>query len=340
MGAPYVSIKRLVDNSMAAMLSAVEIYNKPQMTYRDEVTVMMVVNAWELALKAALRQKNRSIFYLKKRSAPYRSLTLDDALSRVTVNKLWPVVLDGPALTANIKALSEYRDRAIHLYNARGLGAVIYPFLQQNVLNYRDFVLAKFNKDLADSMTWQLLPLGATAPADVVRFMRVDKDSTMVTEVHQFINEIRRFMDEAEAAGSDMSRVATIYDINLQSVKKMSSADLVVAIAPTADGQVVLRKIDPNQTHPYNLTELLRRVNDKRPGRKLTTHDHQVLCWKESLRDDTRYAWKHRNDASQVWSGEAISYMASIPDERYDQIRVEYSGHRRTETQKRQPHAL
>ncbi|MDV6305364.1 hypothetical protein R3P93_22600 [Rhodococcus cerastii] len=60
MSAPYVSIKRLVDNSLAAMLAAVEVYNKSQMTYRDEVAVMLVVNAWELALKATLRQQRQS----------------------------------------------------------------------------------------------------------------------------------------------------------------------------------------------------------------------------------------------------------------------------------------
>ncbi|WFS11945.1 DUF3644 domain-containing protein [Rhodococcus aetherivorans] len=165
MGAPYVSIRRLVDNSLAAMLAALEVYNKPQMTYRDEVTVMLIVNAWELALKATLRQKNLSIFYRKKRGEKYRSVTLDDALGKVTAHNLWPAPIDGLAVTANVKALAEYRDRAIHLYNAQGLGAVIYPFLQQNVLNYRDFILARFKKDLADSMTWQLLPLGATAPS-------------------------------------------------------------------------------------------------------------------------------------------------------------------------------
>lgn len=37
MSAPYVSIKRLVDNSLATMLAAVEVYNKPQMTYCDEM---------------------------------------------------------------------------------------------------------------------------------------------------------------------------------------------------------------------------------------------------------------------------------------------------------------
>ena len=321
---PYVSIKRLVDNSFAAMLAAVEIYNKPQMTYRDEVTVMLIINAWELALKAALKQKSRSIFYPKKRGERYRSIGLDDALGRVTAEKLWPSSIDGLAITANVKALAEYRDRAIHLYNAQGLGAVIYPFLQQNVLNYRDFMLVKFKKDLADSMTWQLLPLGATAPADAVQFMKVDKNATMVAEVQEFIHELRQLMDDVESAGSDLARVATVYDINMQSVKKITSADLVVAISPTADGQVVLRKTDPNQTHPFSMKELLRRVNVKRKGRRLTTYDYQAICWRQSLRENAKYAWKHSSGASHVWSSEAVNYLASLTDEQYLAIRSEY----------------
>ncbi|WP_447645178.1 DUF3644 domain-containing protein [Nocardioides zeae] len=329
MSAPYVSIRRLADNSLSAMLSAVEVYNKPQMTYRDEVTVMLVVNAWELALKATLRQKNQSIFYPKKRGERYRSIGIDDALARVGSNGLWPVGVSGAAVTANIKALAEYRDRAIHLYNAQGLGAVIYPFLQQNVLNYRDFMLAKFKKDLADSMTWQLLPLGATAPADVVQFMKVDRNSKMIAEVEDFINELRVLMDAVEKSEGDIGRVATVYDINLQSVKKMSSADLVVAVSSTADGQVVVRKTDPNQTHPYSATELLNRVNAKRSGRKLTSYDLQAICWKELLREEAKYAWKHSNGATHVWSGEAISYLVSLTDERYAAVRSEYGAHRR-----------
>ncbi|GAF48826.1 DUF3644 domain-containing protein [Rhodococcus wratislaviensis] len=330
MGAPYVSIRRLVDNSLAAMLSAVEVYNKPQMTYRDEVTVMLVVNAWELALKATLRKAHRPIFYQKKRGERYRSITLDDALGRVAAQKLWPTGIDGPAISANIKALSEYRDRAIHLYNAKGLGAVIYPFLQQNVLNYRDFMVARFNRDLADSMTWQLLPLGATAPADAVHFMRVDTSATVVTEVQDFIDELRGYMDEAEAAGSDLARVATVYDIHLQSVKKLESADLLVAVSPTADGQVVLKKTDPNQTHPYSMTELLSKVNERHTGRRLNQYDYQAVCWKEDLRSNTKYAWKHSNGSAHVWSGDAVSHLAALTDAYYHQVRTEYRDYMRT----------
>jgi hypothetical protein len=312
------------------MLAGIEIYNKPQVTYRDEITVILIVNSWELALKATLRQAGRSIFYPKPRGERYRSIGLDDALDRVRNNKLWPSGIDGPAATANVKALAESRDRAIHLYNAQGLGAVIHPFLQQNVLNYRDFMLAKFNKDLADSITWQLLPLGATAPADAVQFMKVDKNATMVAEVQEFIDELRHLMDEVEAAGSDMTRVATVYDINMQSVKKMTSADLVVAISSTADGQVVVRKTDPNQTHPFSMTELLVRVNEKHAGRKLTTYDYQAVCWKQALRENTKYAWKHSNSAAHVWSGDAVSYLASLLDKQYDAIRAEYREFLRT----------
>lgn len=325
MAAPYVSIRRLTDNSLSAMLSAIEIYNKPQVTYRDEVTVILIVNAWELALKAMLQKADKSIFYPKKRGEPrYRSLTIDDAIKRVTSAGLWPTEVDTPAVVANVKALTEYRDRAIHLYNAKGLGAVIYPFLQQNVLNYRDLMFAKFKKDLADSITWQLLPLGASAPADAVSFMRVQKDATMVNEVRQFIDELRSLMDEAEAAGGDTARVATVYDINLQSVKKVTSADLVVAVSPGADGRVVIKKTDPNETHPYNMTQLLVRVNEKREGRILNSHDFQSICWKEGMRENPRFAWKHRNGLSFDWSGEAVSFMASKSDDYYDKARAEY----------------
>lgn len=91
MSAPYFSIKRLLDNSLAAMLAAVGVYNKPQMTYRDEATVMLIINAWELALKATLLQKNRSIFCPKQRGERYRSVGLDDALRWVAAELGIPI---------------------------------------------------------------------------------------------------------------------------------------------------------------------------------------------------------------------------------------------------------
>src|ERR1700685_4274326 len=53
--------KQLVDKSGAAALAAIEIYNKPDFRYRDESFVILLVNAWELLLKAKILKdaKNR-----------------------------------------------------------------------------------------------------------------------------------------------------------------------------------------------------------------------------------------------------------------------------------------
>lgn len=327
MAQPYVSSRRLVANSLSAMLSAIEVYNKPRMEYRDEVTVVLVVNAWELALKAALRQAGRRIFYPKGRGQPYRTLAAEDALKQVTNHKLFPDGVDGKALAANVTALIDYRNRAVHLY-AADLGELIYPFLQTSVLNYRDFMLDRFNRDLADSITWQLLPLGAKAPTEPIQFMKAEPATSAVREVQGFIEDLRNLLDDTQASGADMQRVAAVYDVHLRTTKAVTGADLVVSVAKEGE-RVMVRRTDPNQTHPYSATELIERVNAKRKGRALTSYDHQALCWKEGLRDDQRMAWKHSNGATHVWSGDAVSHMAGLDDSYYDEVRGEYRTHLR-----------
>lgn len=320
---PSVSSRRLVANSLSAMLAAIEVYNKPRMEYRDEVTVLLVVNAWELALKAALKRASKRIFYKKQRNEPYRTLSIEDALRQVVNHKLFPAGIDGQALSVNVRALIEYRNRTTHLY-AADLGEMVYPFLQTSILNYRDFMLDQFQKDIADSITWQLLPLGAKAPSEPVQFMKAMPSASAVAEVHEFIDDLRKMIDRAEADGADMQRVAAVYDVHLRTTKAVSSADLVVSV--TKEGEhVLVKKTDPNQSHPYNTTELLERVNAKRNGRTLTTRDYQALCWKENLRQNSRMAWKHKKGQSHNWSGEAVNHMAKLNDNYYDKVRAEYS---------------
>lgn len=83
MARPYVSHIKLCDNSRAAMLAAIEVYNKHQTTYREQVVTVLVVNAWELILKAALPKAKKNIFYKKKRGEDYRSLSLEHCIADV-----------------------------------------------------------------------------------------------------------------------------------------------------------------------------------------------------------------------------------------------------------------
>lgn len=43
--------QELADKSVAAMMSAIEVYNKPDFKYREETFAILAINAWELLLK-------------------------------------------------------------------------------------------------------------------------------------------------------------------------------------------------------------------------------------------------------------------------------------------------
>lgn len=325
MARPYVSHKKLCDNSRAAMLAAIEFYNKPQTTYREQVVTVLIVNAWELILKAALRKSGKNIFYEKRRGEAYRSISLERCLADMKKFNLWPDTVDGESVCANLSALIEYRNKTIHLYVSEDLGSILYSFLQPSIINYRDFRLAVFGKDLADDITWTLLPLAAKTPSEMVRSLRVDGDGGSSQVVAEFIGELRRIVAEAEDLGADLGRIAVVQEYNMQSGKKISRADLEVAINPDATGKVVQRKIDPNETHPFSATELIDRVNRSRKiGRKLNSHDLICMAWKYKLREDEKYVWRGKHNQTCVWSGTALSFLSNKTDEEYERVREEY----------------
>ena len=48
----------LIDKSIGSMLSAIEIYNKPDFKYREETFTILAINSWELLLKARILKLN------------------------------------------------------------------------------------------------------------------------------------------------------------------------------------------------------------------------------------------------------------------------------------------
>jgi len=44
--------RNLADKSVQAAISAIEVYNKPDFSYREESFSLLMLNAWELLLKA------------------------------------------------------------------------------------------------------------------------------------------------------------------------------------------------------------------------------------------------------------------------------------------------
>ena len=126
----------LLDKSMASMLSAIEIYNKPDFKYREETFAILAINAWELLFKAYILKQNkyntRSIYELEpallknnKRSESKKVIARNRSgnpktISIYTAIKKIEAILP-KNLKVNIEALIEPRDNAVHFYNMTSL---------------------------------------------------------------------------------------------------------------------------------------------------------------------------------------------------------------------------
>ncbi|HEY4718380.1 MAG TPA: DUF3644 domain-containing protein [Anaerolineales bacterium] len=290
---PRGSYKALRNHSRAAMLAAIEIYNKPRMTYRDETFCILLINSWELLLKAILAKNKKRIYYPKERGQPYRTFSIEDAL--VKTQKFFPSSIGFQPVSKNIQMLITYRNNAIHFYNQRAFQVVIYGLAQTSIVNYRDLLLSKFNIDIANEMTISLLPLSFGIMPDPIEFLQKAKIRTHKNKaVAQYLKEISMATKELESQELDTTRFLTVYTVNLQSVKKVTSADIKVAVAGFSEGSeplIVERRVDPNISHSWRQKDVLKKLGFELNGIRFSPYTFQALVWMYDIKNKPHLCW-------------------------------------------------
>jgi Domain of unknown function (DUF3644) len=127
--------KSLVGKSISSMLSAIEIYNKPDFKYRDETFAILATNSWELLLKARIlrlsNNKISSILLYEKRKKKdgklskkaYRVQNRSNNYNTISLFKAYDILINEYGDTIkqivreNLQALVEIRDNSIHFIN-------------------------------------------------------------------------------------------------------------------------------------------------------------------------------------------------------------------------------
>lgn len=308
------SYRKLLANGKAALLAAIEIYNKPRIDYRDECFVILLLNAWELVVKAILAKKHQSIFYPKRRKEPYRTYSLTDALRKA--EQFLPAALGVQALRLNIELLSTYRDNAVHFYNAPRFGSVIYALAQTSIVNLRDLLKAVFDLELANDITWQLLPLGLDAPLDPLDFISGrEGPAKQSVAVKQFLAQIAASTRELESQRQDTGRLLTVFKVKLESTKKIGNADVLVGVQRAADGVkgplIVAKTMDPNVTHPLRMKELLEAVGVLH-GARFTSGTFQAIAWKYGIKANATFCWKSSVGELVRYSHETATFIKRL----------------------------
>jgi hypothetical protein len=309
------SYRKLLDNAKAAIMAAIEIYNKPTFKYRDECVVILLLNAWELLLKALLSKNNKSIFYPKKRKQPYRTLSWQDALTNA--KKFFPKNITPLPIQRNLELLGTYRDNAVHFYNAKSFGVVLYALSQTCIKNFRDLLEKSFGNRLEDEINWQLLPLGITPPVDIVSYIASDKESVRKNKssaVRQFLSALAEATNEIKNAGEDSGRLLTVFNVKLESVKKIGDADVVVGVKKADDsgGPIsVIRTQDPNVTHPLRCKDVVEKIGNIH-GINFTPYTFQALAWKYKLKQKQEFCWEAKEGVLTKYSYDVIAWIKRL----------------------------
>jgi hypothetical protein len=177
--------KALVDKAISACLAAVEIYNKPLFPHREEVFAIMMINAWELLLKARLLKeggnKMRVLYQMEtpdtKAGKPGRrqkvrmtgggtprTITLGTAIAQAAKLKTNPLP---PVAEDNIRAIAEIRNAAVHFVNAdEKLRERVWQLGTGSLRNFMRAGQDWFGVDLSEHRLF-MMPLAFVQPEEV-----------------------------------------------------------------------------------------------------------------------------------------------------------------------------
>lgn len=275
--------KLLLDSSEAALFAGIEIHNKPHISYRYPTSVILIINAWELALKAYVyKYIGHKKIYEKGNSGytiPFtKALILTkDHINNAKQNRFFPAVYE------NLMLLNDYRNSNIHFYE-NSLDPIIFMLISKAVLNYDEFVKMYFKRDITRNDNLIILPVGFRLPFDPVEYLKQDYGKAHNDFVNTVIQTVRSLADDGVK-----ENIVIGFDVYTASQKKIETADLIAAI-DKENGSIVLTKDirltdDPKAPAmrlgqdflPLTYNDVRDRIREKRPDIKFGTIYNKVM---------------------------------------------------------------
>lgn len=215
----------LLHNSAAAYYAAIELHNKPNMPYRYQSVVLLMVNAWELLLKAYIRK------YTKTKVEKNGGTTIEFSKAvDATLHSLGGEDYRRFASAAdNLRLLSEYRNDFAHYYGS-DVEPVLLGLLAKASISYIEFRQAYFPKSRFIDPNLFILPLGFKMPFHPeVIFDPRTANVKLSDEAVAFINSVASSAKRLNDEGIEES-VLVSFDVALTNVKQVKNADIVAAV--------------------------------------------------------------------------------------------------------------
>lgn len=320
----------LKKNAYSAFSSAIEIHNKPNIDYRYETVTILLLNAWELILKAFVRKyTSKSIF----KSNDY-TISIDEAIN-ATKQYLTEkgLIKKYIAYFDNIELLEEYRNSNIHFYNEKGMDGVMFSLIAKNALDFNQFCIDFFKNDPIGNSNLMILPIGFKLPFNPQQYL------SMKNPAYSSNKEIKSFMDKILIRIKNLNEqniaesLVIGFDVYLSSVKKIDNSDLIVAIdQENSDYNIrICKKVEFSnekgaakvrisddeliRNYPLKYDDIWKKCKKEIPEFKKNNEFQQII---DSITDNLDYCYvrkfypgKESSGSTKMYSDRAFEYIKS-----------------------------
>jgi hypothetical protein len=253
---------RLLKNAEAALLSAIEVYNKPTFGYREETFAILALNAWELLLKAKVLEENnndpRSLHvYFSKKTATGKP-SKKQYVKRNRTGNIMTIGLEGcftvlekkgiavpHPVKKNLEALTEIRDNAVHYVNANHqLAKQVLEIGTACLRNFVEIGKQWLDLDLSDYSLY-LMPIGFLPSAQAATAIITSKDEQNV------INYLATLIGAGQS--EDVPDYHVSLDVNI-SFKRTSAAAATAVMVTNDPGaiHVHISEEDIRKQYPWD----------------------------------------------------------------------------------------
>lgn len=306
--------RELLDRAIAAMVAAIDVYNKPDFRYRAESFTILALNAWELLLKAKWLARNRnrlsSLYvregggskqprYKRTRSGNYFTYGIDYLAKKLAEQK----ILD-EACRKNLEALAELRDTAVHFYHqSPELAERVQEIGMAAVKNFASAVQDWFNEDLS-RFNFYLMPLSFVPPPPVTEAVELNKEE----------KNFLRYVKNLDSHDFDPNaRYSVAINVEVRFVRSRSAAATPVRVTNDPNAPAVqLTEEQIREYYPWDYHELTAQCRTRYFGFKVNKQYHQL---RRGLEGDRRFAHVRRLDPQNPKSPKKTFYNPAILNE-------------------------
>jgi hypothetical protein len=212
----------LIENSKSAIISSVELHNKPVFNYRYEICTILCINGWELILKAYINENYPEVKLILKDGT---TKPFDECVKFVASEK----GVSFRTTEENLLRLYDFRNNIIHFYK-EDIGIILYSLLHKSILLYNSFLRENFNIDLADETYLFLLPIGFKPFVSPVDFL--SNESELAKSSYAVSKLVKSIVESTAVLNSEgiEDSILTGFNVAIINENRIKNADIIVGI--------------------------------------------------------------------------------------------------------------